>query len=227
MRKTEKMPKVENIPDLQGNIEGLKRHSFACGFAPEPNLSQDDRKFRSWLLHTVVSATRHYLKARELVHRQENADQSRDSGAVFHILDVSEEIEDCIMATFRACMAIKRLSSCQEALEFSKSQENPIQYLRDIRNQFDHMHSQITAAETGSGPISIVFGDEGRTIRFRRLSMRIADLSALIDGAYKVVASLHPTFNTSSPKEPGGPIKLTMSASITVTEADGTKKVIE
>lgn len=227
MRKVEAMPKVENIPDLHGNIEGLKRHSFACVFLPEPNLSQDERKLRSWLLHTVTSAARHYLKARHLVHRQENADQSRDGGAVFHILDVSEEIEDCVMATYRMCMAIRRLSSCQDAVEFSKSHEKSMQDLREIRNQFDHMHAQITAAEAGSGPISIVFGDEGRAIRFRRLSMHTVDLGELIDGAYKVVASLYPAFNASSPKEPGGPVKLTMTASISVIEADGSKKIIE
>jgi hypothetical protein len=89
------------------------------------------------------------------------------------------------------------------------------------------MHAQITASETGSGPISIVFGDEGGTIRFRRLSMHTASLCALIDGAYKVVASLYPVFNASSPKESGGPIMMTITASIEVTEADGTKRIIE
>lgn len=227
MRKIEEMPKIDNIPELHGNIEGLKRHSFVCVLVPESNLSQDDQKLRSWLLHTVTSAARHYLKARDLVHRQENADQLRDGGAVFHILDVSEEIEDCIMATSRACIAIGRLNSSPDATEFSKSYEKPMQDLRGIRNQFDHMHSQITAAETGSGPISIVFGDAGRTIRFRKLSMNTASLSALIDGAYKVVASLYPSFNASSPKELGGAFKLTMTASITVIEADEKKKIIE
>lgn len=227
MNKTDQIPKLENIPDLQGNIEGLKRHSFACVFIPEPNLSQDDRRLRSWLLHTVASASRHYLKARELVQRQENSDQSKDGGAVFHILDVSEEIEDCVMATYRACMAIKRTSSFQIASDFPRNCEGAIEALRQIRNQFDHMHAQITASETGSGPISIVFGDEGKTIRFRRLSMETASLGELIDGAYKVVASLYPVFNASSPKESGGPMKMTITASIEVTEADGTKRIIQ
>ncbi len=227
MNKLEQMPKLKNIPNLHGNIEGLKRHSFACVFIPEPNLSQDDRKVRSWLLHTVASASRHYLKARELVQRQENSDQSKDGGAVLHILDVSEEIEDCVMATYRACMAIKRMSSFQSAIDFFKSCEGAMEALRQIRNQFDHMHAQITASETGSGPISIVFGDEGKIIRFRRLSMETASLGGLIDSAYKVVASLYPAFNASSLKELGGPIMMTISASIEVTEADGTKRIIE
>lgn len=227
MNKVEQMPKLENIPDLHGNIEGLKRHSFACVFIPEPNLSQDDRKLRSWLLHTVASASRHYLKARELVQRQENSDQLKDGGAVFHILDVSEEIEDCVMATYRACMAIKRMSSFQSASDFSGSCEGATKSLREIRNQFDHMHTQITASETGSGPISIVFGDEGEIIRFRGLSMETASLGGLIDGAYEVVASLYPAFNASSLKESGGPMMMTITASIEVIEADGTKRIIE
>ena len=227
MNEVEKLPKVGNIPDLHGNIEGLKKHSFVCVFIPEPTLSQDERKLRSWLLHTVASASRHYLKARDLVQRQENSDQKKDGGAVFHILDVSEEIEDCVMATFRACMAIKRIGFCQSATDFSNRHEKPMENLRLIRNQFDHMHAQITASETGSGPISIVFGDEGRTIKFRRLTMQTACLGELIDGAYTVAASLYPAFNANSPKESGGPIKMTITASIEVVKADGTKTIIE
>ncbi|NHF67283.1 hypothetical protein [Xanthomonas hortorum] len=227
MSKVEKMPKLGNIPDLHGNVEGLKRHSFACVFIPDPNLSQDDRKLRSWLLNTVASASRHYLKARELVRRQEDSDQSKDGGAVFHILDVSEEIEDCVMATYRACMAIRRMNSFQSANDFSRSCEGEMESLRQIRNQFDHMHAQIIASETGNGPISIVFGDEGKVIRFRRLSMDTASLGGLIDGAYEVVASLYPAFNANSRKESGGPIMMTITASVEVTEADGTKRIIK
>jgi hypothetical protein len=227
MNKHEKLPKVGNIPDLYGNIEGLKRHSFACIFIPDSALSQDERKLRSWLLHTVSSASRHYLKARDLVRRQENADQTKDGGAVFHILDVSEEIEDCVMATFRACMAINRLGFCQSATDFSNRHEKPMKELCLIRNQFEHMHRQIAASETGTGPISIVFGDEGKTIKFRRLMMQTARLSELIDGAYTVVASRYPAFNANSPKESGGPIKMSITASIEVTKADGTKRIIE
>lgn len=227
MNETEKLPRFENIPDLHGNIEGLKRHSFACIFIAEPALSQNERKLRSWLLHTIASASRHYLKARDLVRRQGNSDQTTDGGVVLHILDVSEEIEDCVMATFRACMAIKRIGFCQDAIDFSSTHEKQIESPRSIRNQFDHMHSQISASETGSGPISIVFGDEGRIIKFRRLTMQTSCLGELIDGAYKVVAGLYHAFNANSPKGLGGPIKMTITASVEVIEADGTKRIIE
>jgi hypothetical protein len=227
MKPVEKMPTANNIPDLQGNIAGLKKHSFACVFVAESSLSQEERKLRSWLLHTVASASRHYSRARELVQRQDNADQSRDGGAVFHILDVSEEIEDCVMATYRACMAIKRIDSCQVARGFSEQYKESIEKLRVIRNQFDHMHSQITAGETGGGPISIVFGDEGRSISFRSLTMGTANLHELIDGAYRVVAGLFPAFNVNSAKDADGPIKLTINASITFIEASDTKREVD
>lgn len=226
MKLAEKMPAAKNIPNLSGNIEGLKRHSFVCVFVPEPSLSQDERRIRAWLLHTIASASRHYTRARELVELQDNADQSRDGGAIFHILDVSEQIEDCVTATYRACMAIRRLDSCQEARKFSGDYKKSIEELRSIRNQFDHMHSQVTACETGGGPISIVLGDEGKSIKFRRLSMDTLSLHALIDGAYRVVASFYPGFNVNSKKEAGGPIRLTMTASITVTDADGNTREI-
>lgn len=227
MKSVEKMPTVKNIPDLHGNIEGLKRHSIACVFVTESSPSKNDGKLRAWLLHTIASASRHYTKARELVELQDNADQLRDGGAVFHILDVSEQVEDCVMATFRACMAIRSLDSCQNAQEFTKKYEESIEKLRSVRNQFDHMHSQVTADETGGGPIFIVFSDEGNSIRFRKLCMETANLHSLIDGAYRVVAGLYPAFNVDSEKEAAGPIRLSMTASITATDANGTKGEID
>jgi hypothetical protein len=226
MSSEEKMPQEKNIPELQGNMEGLKKHSFGCIFIPEPSPLGDDRKLRSWLLHTVASASRHYSKARELVQLQNNNGLSRDGGAVFYILDVAEEIEDCVTATYRACMAIKRISGYQQANEFSSKFEDSIKELGSLRNQFEHMHQQIIANETGNGPISVVFADEGRFIRFRKLRMETAKLHALIDGAFRVVASLHPTFDANSRKEAGGPIKLTMTASISVIESDGARREI-
>ena len=224
MNSVPKMPTAKNIPDLLGNIEGLKRHSFLCVFLPEPTLSQNDRKLRAWLLHTIASASRHYSKARELVELQDNSDQQRDGGAIFHILDVSEQIEGCISATFRACMAIARIKNLPEAIAFSANTQKSLESLRSIRNQFDHMHTQIISGETGNGPISITFGDEGKSIQFRKIKMDTVGLQNLIDGAYTVVASLYPNFDKNSPKEAGGPIKLSISASITVTDANGNPK---
>jgi len=224
MNPAPKLPTAKNIPDLLGNIEGLKRHSFVCVFLSEPSLSPDDRKLRAWLLHTVASASRHYSKARELVVLQENSGRERDGGTIFHILDVSEQIEGCITTIYRACMAIRRLNNLPEALLFETNNQKPLERLRSIRNQFDHMHAQITSGEVGNGPISISFSNEGKSIQFRRLSMDTADLRNIIDGAYKVIASLYPGFDMNSLKEAGGPIKLNIHTSITVTDENGNIK---
>lgn len=224
MAQDDKLPSLKNIPELRGNIEGLKRYSFLTVLIQEPAISQEERKLRTWLLHTVASAHRHYAKARELVELQENADQVRDGGALFYILDVSEQIEDCVMALFRACMAIRRLNPSEVVLKFCTDHVDSINQLHSIRNQFDHMHSQITAAETGNGPISIVFGNEGTTINFRKLSMPTLSLSVLIDDAYSVVASLFQGFDAKSSKEVGGHMKLSISVMMSEIDENGVRR---
>lgn len=222
------MPTTSNIPELIGNIEGLRRHSLLrMMLLPEPSLSESDIKLRTWLLHTTASASRHYSRARELVELQDNSDQEIDGGSVFHTLDVSEQLESCITATFRSCTAIRRLSNLPEALDFSNKNQKSLEDLRAIRNQFDHMHTQITSGEVGNGPILISFSDEGRTIQFRNLKISTTELRNLIDGAYRFVASLYPNFDPDSPKHPGGPIKLKISMSITTTDKDGNVTCIE
>lgn len=218
MKPVEKMPNAKNIPALHINIEGLKRHSFMCVFVPEPSLSADDRKLRSWLLHTMTTGARHYTKARELISLQDNADQARDGGAIFYVLDVSEQIEGCVMAMHRVCMAIKRMNATEKVDGFTNDFSESIGQLNSIRNQFEHMHSQIVASETGHGPISMAFGDEGRSIKFRKLKMETTRLHGLIEEAYRVIAGLYPAFNANSAPEAGGPVKLTMTATITVVD---------
>jgi len=216
MKSLEKMPKAENIPALNINNEGLKRHSLLSIFVPEPTLSADDRKLRSWLLHTLTTAARHYTKARELVALQDSADQVKDGGMIFYVFDVSEHIEGCVTAMYRLCMAIKRMSSAAIPVdEFCQEFEKYFSALCSIRNQFEHMHSQIVASETGSGPISIAFGDDGRSIRFRKLKMETAHLHILVEGAYKLISGMYPTFNVDSAPEPIGHAKLTMTATVT------------
>jgi hypothetical protein len=216
MSKIPKLPDAENVPALTINIEGLVRHSLLMAFFPTPELSTDELKLRSWLLHTATTAARHYSKSRELVVAQNSADQVRDGGAIFYIFDVYEQLEGAIMATYRACAAIRRLNDTNsEAMQFSTAQAQSLEKLAKLRNQFEHMHQQITTKETGNGPILISFDDEGgKAIRFRSLSLETAALHALIEGIYKVVASMYPSFNANTPPETTGPAKLTMSFTI-------------
>ncbi|WP_265215708.1 hypothetical protein [Herbaspirillum lusitanum] len=129
-------------------------------------MSEEDRKLRIWLLHTITTAARHYTEARKLVGLQNSTDQLRDGGIVLHILDVYEQIEGSVMAIHRACMAIRRLRERQlEAAEFIAVHEASLGSLIAIRNQYEHMHTQIVASQTGTGPISMTFGDSGKRIK--------------------------------------------------------------
>lgn len=215
------LPIADNIPEIAFNIEGLRRHSALCNFVRNEELSDTDRRLRAWLLHTVHSATRHYKKARELVILQNNADQQQDGGLVLHLLDVSEQIENCVTGVFRSCMAVRRMADSNDICRaFTASHNEAIGNITALRNQFDHMHMQIVTGETGNGPISIVFSDFGNFINFRKLKIETASLHQLLKGLYEVLASMHTGFDVNSPAHPGGPMKLIMSASIQVTKGD-------
>lgn len=215
MKKYEGIPKPKNIPSLSINAEGLRKHSLLCMFAPEPSMPPNDGKLRAWLLHTVLSAARHYSKARELVQLQNSPRQHYGGGTVFFTLDVNEQLEDCIAATFRICRALKRMKTTDTAVEFCTKNEEAISQLEKVRNQFEHMHQQIVSKETGNGPISITYGDEGRTIRFRSLRLETAQLHRLIEGAFHVVSTYFPAFDPNSAPEPSGPMVLQMSPEVT------------
>lgn len=213
-----RIPKAKNIPELRINIEGLKRHSLLLFFSPEPSLSAEDRKLRAWLLHTLTSAARHYTRARDIVEKQDNADQTLGDGAVLHVLDTIEHIEDCVSATFRVCAALKRMQLLSSENDVTKAFNESFSALSKIRNQFEHMHSQIVANETGTGPISIAFGDEGRTIDFRKLTMETERLHGLIEYSFGEIGKLYPEFDIHSHSEAQRPLKLTMTASVVVVE---------
>lgn len=211
-------PKTKNIPELGINIEGLKRHSFMCIFLPESSLSTEEIKLRAWLLHTITSAARHYSKARELVQLQNTANRPKDGGTIFYILDVSEQIEDCIMTTHRVCAALKRMNYSNPINGFSENFDESITQLTGVRNQFEHMHNQIVGGQTGKGPISIVFGSEGRVLKIRKKKMETVKLHHLIESSFQAIAKLYPSFNANSTPETGGQIKLTATATVKVID---------
>lgn len=213
------LPIAENIPELDFNIGGLRGHSILCIFLREPELSDVERKIRAWLLHAVFSAARHYDKARELVVLQNNADQKRDGGLVLHLLDVSEHVEDCVTGVYRACMAVRRMADTNKACSsFIESHSEKIDKVVKMRNQFEHMHSQIVSGEVGTGPISIVLSDQGEIIKFRKLKLKVSSLHELLKGLFHVVASMYPRFDANSLKQAGGPMKLSTTVSVSDVE---------
>lgn len=212
------IPRATNIPFLTIDVSALERYSLILVFVPEPNVSVEERRLRTWLLHTLASAIKHYQAAKELVQLQDQADQRRDGGAILYVLDVPEQLENCVTALYRVCMAIKRMPPFDTATSFLSNHEESISALCSIRNQFEHMHSQIVSNETGTGPISIVFGGEGKYLVFRKLKMKTVELHGLLEGAFNVVASLFPSFDPQAPSNKSGPTKLMVTASVKVID---------
>lgn len=223
--KQSSFPTGEHVPNLDINFEGLRRHSFMLIFSPEPELATSDRKLRTWLLHTLVTACRHYQEARTLVVKQDNHDQMRDGGAIFYVLDVAENLEHCVSATFRALSAVRRIAKRrQQATCFLDREQKSIAKLTELRNQFEHMHTQIVSDEAGNGPISMSFAEDGRKILFRKKSLRTASLRELLRGLYFEIGAMHPKFDVHSSPERGGPSKLTMTATVQVIDKDEKKQ---
>lgn len=215
------LPIAENIPEIDFGIGELRKHSLLCVFIAEDGVSESERKIRAWLLHAVFSATKHYAKVREFVVLQNNADQARDGGLVLHLLDVSEHLEDCVTGTYRACMAVRRMSENNEACSlFIENNHHAFARLGKVRNQFEHMHSQIVSGETGKGPISVTLSDHGNYLQFRKLKMAVASLFDLLKGLFHVVASMYPGFDVQSKPQAqdSGPMKLRASLSIDVEQ---------
>jgi hypothetical protein len=223
----QKLPATRNIPELSINIEGLRRFADLSVFLPEPNLSAQERQLREWMRHTIVSATRHYREARELVAKQESADQVRDGGVIFYVFEVPGQLEGCVLSLHRICNALRRLSKSDlRASEFCQRFEAAIAKLGKLRNQFEHMDSQIVPGQNGSGPIVIVFEDEAECLRFRSFKMPTVELHSLIEGAFSVVAALYPQFDAASKPTPGGFAKLEMTFTARVINQDGSETLI-
>lgn len=216
------LPSTRNIPELSINIEGLRRFAALSSFLPEPGLSTQERQLREWMRHTIVSAARYYREARELVEKQESADQVRDGGVIFYVFEVPGQLEGCVMSLHRLCNALGRLSKSDDrASDFCKHFGIAIANLVKLRNQFEHMASQIVPGQNGSGPIVIAFENEAECLRFRSLTMPTAELHGLIEGAFSVVAALYPQFDAASKPTSGGFTKLEMTCTVQVISQDG------
>lgn len=222
-----KLPTARNIPELSINVEGLRRFADLSAFIPEPNISAQERQLREWMRHTIVSAARHYREARELVVKQESADQARDGGVIFYVFEVPEQLEGCVMSLHRLCNALRRLrKSDLRASDFCRNFEPAMITLGKLRNQFEHMDSQIVPGQNGSGPIVVTFDGEAECLRFRSFKMLTTDLHGLIEGAFSVVAALYPQFDASSKPTPGGFAKLEISFTARVIDQDGSETLI-
>ena len=205
------IPRLENIPELNVNYEGLKRHSHLSLFVQDPNLTPQARKLRGWFVHTVVSSVRHYNDARTLVLKQETADQIKDGGVIFYIFDVYQHLESCIGYAYRAVYSIHKIDQGNTLFtSFKKEHKDAVERLSKIRNQFEHMHTQIVSGQSGKGPIYITYGHEGKEIHFRSLRISTSEMHKVLKSLYLAACSFFPVFDPESTAELGGDPRLSI-----------------
>lgn len=88
--------------------------------------------------------------------------------------------------------------------------------LKKMRNQQEHMHTQIAAGQTGQGPIYVTVAEDGEGMRLRDLSMSFSALHQLINATYLEISALFPNHNVRSPAGQAAIPTFGISGSITV-----------
>jgi hypothetical protein len=220
------------MPLLTANVEGLKSHSFMVNtFGLDSTLTNDERKYRVWLIHCLVKAARHYNSARNTILMQiEEAKRSPEEmqqGRALPILDFAEYIEDSLSSTFRAAMCARQLVSEVPSLAlFCEANSDAIGKLQKLRNQHDHMHTQIASGQVGSGPIILSLDKDGDAVRFRDCRLSFVMLHSLIQGLYEALVALYPQFDASSAPQPQGVLSISMTVSASWVDADGNEEKI-
>lgn len=207
---------------LNQNIEGLRTHALVVGmFLPEPGISAEARKWRSWLVHCLLKTARHYNEARDLILAQiaEGKRSAADmmKGRSLPILDFALAMEDCITSLDKVVVCINELEK-KSAMSGGRvlALEAERAALKRLRNQQEHMHLQIAGGQTGEGPIYVTVADDDESMRLRDLSMSFGALHRLMDAAYLDISALLPSHDVNSaPGQAGMP---TISMSATVTE---------
>lgn len=208
------------MPPLVLNIEGLRSHALMMSiFIPEPDVSAEKRKWRSWLVHCLVKTARHYDEARSLILDQvsegKRSSAEMAKGRSLPLLDFAFAMEDCITSLEKAIACIRALSKKGEmASAFVRALDSEQQSLNAFRRQQEHMHSQIAAGQTGDGPILVALSDNGDGMRLRSLTMGFDALYKLIDAVYRDISSLFPMHDANSPASLGGVPLLSMSLTI-------------
>lgn len=215
------IPKRCGMEPLNQNIEGLRTHALLVGmFLLEPEISAEARRWRSWLVHCLLKAARHYNEARDLILAEiaegERSTAEMMKGRLLPILDFALAMEDCITSLDKVVVCINELEK-KGAMSGGRvmALEAERTTLKRLRNQQEHMHVQIAAGQTGEGPIYVTVADDDEGMRFRDLSMSFRALHRLIDAAYKDIAVLLPGHDANSPPGQAGRPTLSMSAIVT------------
>lgn len=101
----------KGMPPLTQNIEGLRSHSLLVSiFVAPPEATPAQRRWRSWLVHSLTKAARHYENARKLtVMDARAANGTHPGGQALPMLDYAFELEDCITSLDKAIACIQAL----------------------------------------------------------------------------------------------------------------------
>lgn len=220
------MPTACGMPPLTMNIEGLRSHAMLLNvFDLEPLVPVEMRKWRAWLVHCLVKTARHYDEARSLVLAQvdehkRSADLSAQ-GHRFPVFDFALAMEDCITSLAKAIACTSALVKNGHAaglvlLELAEERQT----LNALRNQQEHMYSQVAAGQTGRGPIVLALAQEGQYIKLRDLTMSFAALHRLVEALYRDIAAFFPAHDPKSPPEARGVLTLTVSVEISDGDID-------
>lgn len=205
---------------LERDFEGLRAHALLISmFVPEPDLSAESRKWRSWLVHCLLKAARHYSEARNLILAQidegKRSTAEMSQGRLLPILDFALAMEDCVTS-------LEKVVVCINALE-SKGQMSGGRVmglkaeraaLKSLRNQQEHFHVDVAKGQTGQGPIFVTVDGDGEGMSLRKLRMSFEGLHRLIDASYLDISALFPNYVGALPGQ-GGVLSLSMSGTIT------------
>lgn len=214
------------MPPLSLNIEGLRSHAMLVSiFVPEPDVSAEKRKWRSWLVHCLVKTARHYNEARSLILAQINEGKRSSAemakSRLLPVFDFAFAMEDCITSLEKAVACIRALenkgempTACVLALNDERLSLNA------FRRQQEHMHSQIAAGQTGDGRILVALSDDGDSMKLRDLTMSFSALFRLIDATYRDVATFFPAHDTQSPASSEGVPQISMSMTVEVVQGE-------
>ncbi len=214
------------MPPLNLNIEGLRSHAMLVSmFIPEPDVSVEKRKWRSWLVHCLVKTARHYNDARSLILAQINEGKRSSAemakGRLLPVFDFAFAMEDCITSLEKAIVCINALSEKGEMPSaFALTLDNERQSLNAFRRQQEHMHVQLARGQTGDGPILVTLSDDGDGMRLRGLTMSFVALFRLIEALYREVATFFPAHNIQSSPLQGGVPQISMSMTIEVIQGE-------
>lgn len=206
------------MPPLTQNIEGLRSHALLVSiFVGPPEATPAQRRWRSWLVHCLTKAARHYENARKLtVMDAREANDARPDGQALPMLDYAFELEDCITSLDKAFSCIQALHGRGE---FPDSRvmalASDVRLLRAFRNKQEHLHNHLASGETANGPILVAVDSNGLGIQLQKLSMTFSTLYGLIDAVYRDIASLFPRHDANSSPRAAGIPRLQITATVT------------